>query len=106
MPLRLGLLVYPLFVGAIALSKKGVVSKFVQAGATAPERARKPASLEIRDIDAVKSAARRGTLIAMGDGRYYANLPKIRRGNRLFWGFMIGGGVVTAALAAIAFWPS
>jgi hypothetical protein len=106
MPLRLGLLVYPLFVGAVALSKKGVVSKFVQANATAPERARKPASLEIRDVDAVKSAARRGTLIALGDGRYYANLPKIRRNNRLFWSMVVAGGLVTAALAAIAYWPT
>ena len=44
MPLRLGLLVYPLLVFAATASQKGMLSKFVKAGADAPERARKPSS--------------------------------------------------------------
>lgn len=105
MPLRLSLVVYPLFAFAVAMSQKGVASKFAEAGAISPETARKPSSLFVRDMDAVRSAARKGVLVSTGDGRFYVNQPVYRRRQRWMWGLLIGGGVVIAALTVVAYMP-
>ena len=80
MPLRIGLLAYPLFILVLVFGKSaGTVQKFVKAGATAPETARKPASVGVKDVYFVQRAEKRGALIHTGDGRYYVNVPRLLR---------------------------
>jgi hypothetical protein len=105
MPLRLTLLVYPLFAIAVAASRNGGIGPFLQAGAISPETARKPASLCIRNVDAVRSAARRGILIDVGNGRYYLNQGKYRRRRRLTTAVLVSAGVVIGLLTILAFMP-
>jgi hypothetical protein len=105
MPLRLGLLVYPLFAIAVAASHGGVVRKFQAEGAVSPETAVKPASLCILDVDAVQAAARRGALLKTDDGRYYVNQAKYRRRTRLFATVVIVGGLALLAVTIISFLP-
>jgi hypothetical protein len=105
MPLRLSLLVYPLFAIAVAASRNGVIGPFLQARAISPETARKPASLCVRDVDAVRRAARRGVLIDAGKGRYYVNRRKYLHRKRLFTAALIGAGVVVGVLTILSFLP-
>lgn len=104
MPLRIGLIIYPLFAVAVAGSKGGVVSKFARAHATSPGTARKPASLSIRDLDTVRSAARHGLLVATGDGRYYVNLPRYVRRQRWVKAGLIAAGVIILLVTLLALW--
>jgi hypothetical protein len=105
MPLRIGLLVYPMFVMAIALGQRGPVGKFIRAGAVSPETARRPASLDIMYIDTVQAAVKRGILVRTGDGRYYVNLRVHHQRRRRI---AIALAVVTGAFlvfALLAFMP-
>jgi hypothetical protein len=104
MPLRLSLFVYPLFAIAVAAGRGGVATPFLRARALSPETARKPASLSIRDVDAVRRASRRGILIDAGKGRYYVDEPRYRRQRRTFITILIGVGIVISGLMIIAFW--
>lgn len=103
MPMRIGLIAYPLFVIAIAASKGGVVSKFAKANAFSPETARKPASLSIRDTDSVCAAAKRGLLIATANGLYYVNQTRYRRRQRLTIAALAALGIIIALLTVYAF---
>jgi hypothetical protein len=103
--MRLGLLVYPLFALAVAASRGGVVSKFVEAKALSPETARRPESLCIRDIQAVRAAAKRGVLVAVANGRYYVDERRYRRQRRTVNAALIAGAVVLGGLTVLAFWP-
>ncbi len=102
MPLRIGLIAYPLFAIAVALSKGGIVSKFARAGALSPETARKPGSLSINDVEMVKSAAKRGMLVATGDGRYYVNRTKYKRRQRFINAGLLGAGVLIAGVTLLS----
>lgn len=105
MPLRIGLIVYPLFAVAALGSRRGVVSTFARANAMTPGSARKPASLSIRDLDTVRSAARHGMLVATGDGRYYVNVPKYLRRQRWVTAGLVAAGVLILAVTVMMFWP-
>lgn len=105
MPIRLGLLVYPLFAFAVAMSQKGAASKFAEAGAVSLETARRPNSLGIMNLDSVRDAARKGILVSTGDGRFYINQPVFRWRRRLMWAWLIGGGIVIIALTLLSFLP-
>lgn len=105
MPLRLSLLVYPLFAIAVAASRNSAIGPFLQARAISPETARKPASLCIRDVDAVRRAARRGILIDAGRGRYYVNQRKYLRRRRVVTAAIVGAGLIVGALTILSFLP-
>lgn len=106
MPLRLGLLAYPLFILVLVFGKSaGTVSKFMKAGAVSLATARKPASVQVKDVELVKRAAKRGALIATDDGRYYVNTERLQRVRRR-WTYAISGvTVVFTALAILAWHP-
>lgn len=104
MPLRLGLLVYPMFVLVLALGRAaGTVSKFVEAGAMSPATARKPSSIDVKHMDHVRKAVKRGALIATGDGRYYVNVPMLERSRRK-WRYITVGATALTAAAALLMW--
>jgi len=105
MPLRLSLLVYPLFAITVAASRNSAIGPFLQARAISSETARKPASLCIRDVDAVRRAARRGILIDAGRGRYYVNQRKYLRRRRVVTAAIVGAGLIVGALTILSFLP-
>ncbi len=105
MPLRVGLIAYPVFVVFLALSKRGTVSKFVQAHAVSPETARKPVSVGVNDPDAVRSATAKKLLIATGDGRFYVDEKRYRARQRMVT-FAFGAvGVLIVLLTVVALLP-
>ncbi len=84
--------------------KSGVVATFISAGAVSETTARKPASIGKLHPDFVKGAARRGTLVDMGDGRYYVNIARVEQRKRRLIVLLIGAGVLTAASCAWVVW--
>ena len=106
MPMRLGLIVYPLFILALMFGKSaGTVSKFMKAGAQSAATARKPASVGVSDMELVKRAEKRRALIGTGDGRYYVNVPRLLRVRKRYRAAAIGATVVFAALLVLAWHP-
>lgn len=99
MPIRIGLLVYPVFLTLVAISKGGPVGRLMKAGAISPETARKPESLGVNDPRVVQSWADDGLLIAVGDGRYYVNVAAYRGRKRLLIANFAMIGVAGIALA-------
>ena len=99
MPIRLGLLIYPLFILVIVFGQSaGIVRKFLKAGAISADTARKPTSVGIKHLDVIPDAVRKGALIPTGDGRYYVNVQRLERVRRTWRHVTIGA---TAALAAM-----
>jgi hypothetical protein len=80
--MKISLLLFPLFILTMILNRPGPVTVFRKAGAVSPETARRPSSLKIDNLDLVKDAARKGRLIATGDGRYYVDMPGLKRRQR------------------------
>lgn len=105
MPMRVGLIAYPLFLIVIAASKGGVVSKYAKAQAFSADTSRRPASLSIRDTNAVRAAVKRGLLINTGDGRYYVNQSKYRRRRRVTFAALVAAGIILALFAVYALLP-
>lgn len=66
---------------------KGPVQQFMSAGAVSPETARRPASVGVQAEYLLSPLVRRRLLVAVGDGRYYADAVRIRRRNWLLYGF-------------------
>lgn len=95
------MLLFPLFIIALAVGRKGVVSTFARARAFSPETARRPKSLKLENEDLVRDAVKRGKLIALGDGRYYLNAEKFRRRQRLFRLALMA--IVVAGVAELVF---
>lgn len=90
MLLRIGLIAYPIVAVVILASQPGPVGKFVKAGATSPERARRPSSLGIERTSLLADHVRSGVLHRLADGRYYVELPIVRRRRkRVIIGFSI-----------------
>jgi hypothetical protein len=77
-----GALIMPLAILAMLLRDRGPVSKFLKAGATSPETARKPRSLEITNPDLYSGAIRRRILVSAGDGRYWVDVVALKRSRR------------------------
>ena len=82
MPLRLGLIAYPLLAAGYLASRTGPVAKFIKAGATSPEHARRPTSLGIERPSVLSDPVRSGTLQRLADGRYFVDLAIVRRRRR------------------------
>lgn len=96
----------PLFLLAMAFARRGgMVELFVKAGAVSAGTARKPASVGAKDMVLVNRAAKRGSLVATNDGRFYANLEKVRRGRKRFRFAMVGAAVVVTALLILVWHP-
>lgn len=77
-----GALIMPLAIISLLLRDRGPVGKFIKAGATSPNTARKPRSLEITNPDLYAGAVRRGILVPTDDGRYWVDLATWRRSRR------------------------
>lgn len=104
MPIRLGLLIYPMFVLVIVFGQSaGTVKKFLKAGATGPDTARKPTSVGIKNIDVIPDAVKKGALIAVGDGRYYVNVERLERLKRT-WRYITIGGTVALTVLTLLIW--
>lgn len=81
--MKFSLLLMPLFILAMILNRPGPVTVFRRAGAISPQTARRPSSLKIENMDLVKDAAKSGRLIALDDGRYYVDVPRVKRRQRI-----------------------
>lgn len=98
MPYRVGLLLYPVFILLTTRSKNSAAAKFIEAGATAPETARRPESLQIpQTLGLIASGVKTGVLVPTGDGRYYVDLPTYRRRRRAILAVFITGSALFAA---------
>jgi len=86
MPLSLGALIVPASIIALFLRLKGPAQAYMAAGATSEETARRPSSVGIQAEYLIEPLVKSGLLVAAGDGRYYANAPKIRRRALLLYG--------------------
>lgn len=98
---RLGLLIYPIALALLVWNQRGVVDRFRKAGAVTPGTARRPSSLGIDRHWEVRDAVRSGGLVAVGDGRYYADAVRCRRKQRAFAGLVILLTGVTAAVTVV-----
>ena len=81
MPLRIGLLLYPLVPFLIAVSRRSAATVFAKAGAVSALTARRPSSLDVRDD--LASLVRKGIMVRLDDGRYYVVVAKHRRRQRM-----------------------
>jgi hypothetical protein len=81
MPLRIGLLAYPLMIFAVQMGRPSATAAFERAGATTPETSRRPSSLEV-PMRATRRALRKKLLVPVGDGRYYLDERAVRRADR------------------------
>jgi hypothetical protein len=98
----IGVITYPVMVYGLLRRQSGPVTKFLQAGAISPETARRPESLKMYADFLLRDAVRRGTLKAMGDGRYFVDVPVYRRRRRrLITALVAIGGMLAAAAAAV-----
>ena len=104
MSLKLGAIVFPLFVLIMAAKQKGPVRKFLKAGAISPDTARKLASVELKGPYYISGALKKGVIVAVGDGRYYLEVPVYRRRRRrlLTALALIGVAIVVCGLVL---WP-
>ena len=90
---------------AILASQKSATTRFIKAGASSPETARRPSSLNA-NADQVADAAKSGVLVAVGDGRYYVDLPRYRARRRLLIAAMSIGFVILAGITIWLSWPA
>ena len=102
--LKLGAIAFPLFVLIMAAKQKGPVKKFLKAGAISPDTARKLASVEVAGPYYISGALKRGVIVAVGDGRYYLDLPVYRRRRKRL---LTALGLIAAAVVVCGFllWP-
>jgi hypothetical protein len=104
MPMRIGLILYPLVPLILVGSQRGPISVFYRAGAISPETARRPQSVKAKgELD---RSIKRGLLVPTGDGRYYVNVDAYRRRVRLSWAIGIALTLLFAAAAVVLFWPT
>lgn len=81
MPIRIGLLTYPVLLAAAALGRPDAVSAFEAADAYSPESSRRPDGLGV-PRKALHRAVRKGLVIPVGDGRYYLDRVAMKRADR------------------------
>lgn len=99
--MSIGALILPASIVAMFLRLKGPAQLYLAAGATSPETARRPGSVGIQAEYLIEPLVRNGLLIDAGEGRYYANAPKLRRRALLLYGFCgamacVGAGFLIA----------
>ncbi len=99
MPFTFGTIALPVSILMMLLRTKGPVASFVKAGAVSEETARRPASVGIKTEYLIDPHIRARTLLPTGDGRYYANMPKLRTRARLVYGAAIVFAVIGLAAA-------
>jgi hypothetical protein len=102
MPLRIGLVLYPLLPLALILARRGPASKLRRAGAISPQTARKPSTVDA--VGDLSSHLKSGLIVATGDGRYYLDVAELRRRNRRVTLFVIVVGVAIGGLL-LWLWP-
>ena len=79
-PMQFLALLAPLGMIFAAWKMKGVARVYIEAGAISPETARRPEGLKIpRGPGQLTRGVRRGVLIPLGDGRFYADVRVYRR---------------------------
>jgi len=98
--LKLGLVAAPFMIVAMILRETGPVPEFLKAGADAPERARRAASLGVEEGSPLRDAVRAGLLVATGDGRYWVDRAKWKRRRRTLWAASIAILATGAGLGA------
>ncbi|KAA0215637.1 MAG: hypothetical protein DYG94_08570 [Leptolyngbya sp. PLA3] len=81
MPLRVGLLAYPMFVVITQLSRPSAVPAFEKAEAFTPETSRRPSSLNV-PMKAMRRGQKKKLLVPVGDGRYYLDRAALKRADR------------------------
>ncbi len=96
MPLRVGLLAYPIFVLVTQLSKPTAVPAFEKAEAFSPESSRRPSSLNV-PMKAMRRGLKKKLLVPVGDGRFYLDRAALRRADRR--------NVIVMGVALLAFIP-
>ena len=94
-------LIAPVAILLMAFQKKGPAWHFLKAGATSPETARRPRSVEVDNTDLLSGPVRRGVLVATGDGRFFVNEQAYHRWRRAFLSL---ASALTLALMAAVFW--
>ena len=99
---RVGLLLYPLFIATLYLSRRGVVEKFIDARATSPDNAKTPAMVGVVGSRRLNRPLATGVLVRVGGGRYYVDLR--RRRQRLIRMWIIAAAIGLALAAATAIW--
>lgn len=98
-PMRWLMLLAPVGLAITAMRNKTGVGKFIQEGAVSPETARRPQSIGIQRMFYIDSAIRKGVLLNAGDGRYFANMRRVRRIKRIRIATLLvafGGGLALA----------
>ncbi len=99
--LRLTALLFPLMILAMILKQERPVSVFIKAGAVTSDTARRPGSLEIEKLYLLENPIKHGVLVALGDGRFYVDVPQHKRRRRWMIALMLGVGVLTGGLAIL-----
>jgi hypothetical protein len=106
MPLRFGLLIYPLVIILMAwMRHSSPVSQFIKAKATSPETARKPSSVGVKHMELLERPIKKGVLVSTGDGRLYVNMQRMRRNKRIMTTALTLAGVAIAAFEILMWHP-
>ncbi|HMN96614.1 MAG TPA: hypothetical protein PKC43_01730 [Phycisphaerales bacterium] len=100
MPASFGAIALPASIILLILRQKGPADALVKAGATTPETARRPASVGMQSRHLVESLERSGLIVPVGDGRYYVDLPRLRRRTRRI--FVAAALLASAGLGCVA----
>lgn len=101
MPLRLGMIAYPVVAMGMIAHKNAAIGTFADANAFSPETARKPESLKV-DYRALRRAVKTGVLRPVGDGRYFVDERAWKR--RFTRNIAVFGGI-GLLLAAVLLGP-
>lgn len=103
--MRIGVMMAPLLMFGMLLRDRSATRKFIAAGAIEPDRARRPSSLGIDSARDIQDAVRTGGLVAVGDGRYWAQAALHRRRRIIVWSFAIAVWGAVAGVAAYLWFP-
>lgn len=90
MPMRIGLIAYPMIVAGLFAARPNAVAAFERAKAYSPEIARTPDSLHTPHTT-VRKAVKKRLLIPVNGGRYYVDKKAVARRDRNF--LLIAGGL-------------
>jgi hypothetical protein len=106
MPIRFGLLLYPLMIILMAwMRHSSPVAQFMKANATSPETARKPSSVGVKHMELLERPIKTRSLISTGDGRFYANVPLVKRNRRIITTLLTIAGIAIVAFELVLWHP-